>query len=52
MFSILCNSRDNWEIGKHAKKITKINYFIHKYNGTEQIFHQKKMIGKNLRKIM
>ena len=40
------------EIGKHSERITKIKPFINKYNWEEYIFHQKKMIGKNLRKIM
>ena len=41
------------EIEKHTERITKIKPFINKYkwvNGKEQIFHQKKMIGKNLEK--
>ena len=40
------------EIKKDPQRITKINPFISKYNWEGIIFHQKKMIGKNLRKVI
>ena len=40
------------EIGKHTERITKIKPFIDKYNLEGITIHQKKMIGKNLRRIM
>ena len=39
------------EIGKHSERITKIKSFINIIQ-KKQIFHQKKMIGKKLKKIM
>ena len=40
------------EMKQHLQRITKIKSFINKYNWEAINFHQKKMIGKNLRKIM
>ena len=40
------------EIKKDPQRITKIKPFTNKYNWEGIIFHQKKMIGKKLRKIM
>ena len=40
------------QIGKHPERITKIKPFINKYNWEKINFYQKKMIEKNLRKIM
>ena len=35
------------ETGKYAEGITKMKSFMNKYKWEEQIFHQKKMNGKN-----
>ena len=40
------------EIKKDLQRITKVKPFINKYNWEWYIFHQKNMIGKNLRKLM
>ena len=40
------------EIKKDPQRITKIKSFLNKYNWKGKNFHQKKMIGKNLTKIM
>ena len=40
------------EIKVDLQRITKIKPFLNKFTGKEQIFHQKKMIAKILRKIM
>ena len=39
------------EIGKYPERISKIKPFVDKYNQEEKNIHQKKMIGKNLKKI-
>ena len=40
------------EIKKYPLRITKVKPFTTKYNWKGKIFHQKKMIGKKMRKIM
>ena len=40
------------EIKKYPQRVTKIKLFIDKYNWEGSNYHQKKMIGKNLRKII
>ena len=40
------------EIRKDPQRITKSRAFTKNMAGKEQIFHQKKMIGKNWEKIM
>ena len=40
------------EIKVDLQRITKIKPFLNKFTGKEQIFHQKKVIAKILRKIM
>ena len=40
------------EIGKYPERIVKIKPFINKYKWEGINFHQKKMVGKSLRKVM
>ena len=40
------------QIGKHLERIIKIRPFINKYNWGKHFSSEKKMTGKNLRKIM
>ena len=43
---------DNEEIKNDPQRITKTKPLINKYNWEGTNFHQKKLIGKNLRKII